>query len=148
MIIDDLIGLFQVIAEHLSVEEVEVIKDMFALMDTDKDGKVTYDELKAGLRKVGSQLGEPEIKMLMEVVNSLFYTPQAKHFFVLLFLGFLAKKSLNFYDCAILVPNLLIFLSDFFGPFRKKKKLKVNTTPKQLKTHILTKITCFSFLKV
>lgn len=59
----------RVIAEHLSVEEVEVIKDMFALMDTDKDGKVTYDELKAGLRKVGSQLGEPEIKMLMEVAD-------------------------------------------------------------------------------
>lgn len=41
---------------------------MFTLMDTDNDGKVTYEELKAGLRKVGSQLGEPEIKLLMEVV--------------------------------------------------------------------------------
>lgn len=61
--------MLQVIAEHLSVEEVEVIRDMFTLMDTDNDGKVTYDELKAGLRKVGSQLGEPEIKLLMEVVN-------------------------------------------------------------------------------
>lgn len=59
----------RVIAEHLSVEEVEVIRDMFALMDTDNDGKVTYEELKAGLRKVGSQLAEPEIKMLMEVAD-------------------------------------------------------------------------------
>lgn len=59
----------QVIAEHLSIEEVEIIKDMFTLMDTDRDGKVTFDELKAGLRKVGSQLAEPEIKMLMEVVS-------------------------------------------------------------------------------
>ncbi|KAK7388991.1 hypothetical protein VNO78_23822 [Psophocarpus tetragonolobus] len=59
----------RVIAEHLSVEEVEIIKDMFTLMDTDKDGKVTYEELKAGLRKVGSQLAEPEIKMLMEVAD-------------------------------------------------------------------------------
>lgn len=42
---------------------------MFTLMDTDGDGKITYDELKAGLRKVGSQLAEPEIKMLMEVVS-------------------------------------------------------------------------------
>lgn len=41
---------------------------MFTLMDTDKDGKVSYEELKAGLRKVGSQLAEPEMKMLMEVV--------------------------------------------------------------------------------
>lgn len=56
------------IAEHLSIQEVEVIKNMFSLMDDDKDGKITYQELKAGLQKVGSQLGEPEIKMLMEVV--------------------------------------------------------------------------------
>lgn len=46
-----------------------MIRDMFTLMDTDKDGKVTYEELRAGLRKVGSQLAEPEIKMLMEVVR-------------------------------------------------------------------------------
>lgn len=61
--------MLQVIAEHLSVEEVEIMKDMFTLMDVDKDGKVTYEELKAGLQKVGSQLAEPEIKMLMEVVS-------------------------------------------------------------------------------
>ncbi|XP_022736376.1 calcium-dependent protein kinase 10-like [Durio zibethinus] len=59
----------RVIAEHLSVEEVEVIRDMFTLMDTDNDGKVSYEELKAGLHKVGSKLGEPEIKMLMEVAD-------------------------------------------------------------------------------
>ncbi|XP_054807966.1 calcium-dependent protein kinase 10-like [Prosopis cineraria] len=58
-----------VIAEYLSIEEVEIIKDMFTLMDSDGDGKVTYEELKAGLRKVGSQLAEPEIKMLMEVAD-------------------------------------------------------------------------------
>lgn len=69
--------ILQVIAEHLSVEEVEVIRDMFKLMDTDNDGKVTYEELKAGLRKVGSQLAEPEIKMLMEVVNSCGYLNSA-----------------------------------------------------------------------
>ena len=56
------------IAEHLTIEEVEVIRDMFTLMDSDGDGKVTFDELKAGLRKVGSQLADPEIKLLMDVV--------------------------------------------------------------------------------
>ncbi|WOH10491.1 hypothetical protein DCAR_0729960 [Daucus carota subsp. sativus] len=59
----------RVIAEHLTIEEVEVIRDMFTLMDTDNDGKVTYEELKAGLRKVGSQLAEPEIRMLMDVAD-------------------------------------------------------------------------------
>ncbi|KAL1216717.1 Calcium-dependent protein kinase 30 [Cardamine amara subsp. amara] len=59
----------RVIAEHLSLQEVEVIRDMFTLMDDDNDGKITYPELRAGLKKVGSQLGEPEIKMLMEVAD-------------------------------------------------------------------------------
>ncbi|CAO2826745.1 unnamed protein product [Amaranthus hypochondriacus] len=59
----------RVIAEHLSVEEVEIIKDMFMLMDTDRDGKITFEELRAGLRKVGSQLAEPEIKLLMDVAD-------------------------------------------------------------------------------
>lgn len=53
---------------------------MFTLMDTDKDGKVTYEELRAGLRKVGSQLAEPEIKMLMEVV-SLHHQVQNEYLF-------------------------------------------------------------------
>uniref|UniRef100_J3LRP4 non-specific serine/threonine protein kinase n=1 Tax=Oryza brachyantha TaxID=4533 RepID=J3LRP4_ORYBR len=59
----------RVIAEHLSVEEVEVIKEMFAVMDTDKNGKVTLQELKAGLTKVGSKLAEPEMELLMEAAD-------------------------------------------------------------------------------
>ncbi|XP_031487504.1 calcium-dependent protein kinase 10-like [Nymphaea colorata] len=59
----------RVIAEHLSVEEVEIIRDMFRLMDTDNNGKITFEELKAGLQKVGSQLAEPEMQMLMEAAD-------------------------------------------------------------------------------
>ncbi|KAG0468908.1 hypothetical protein HPP92_018236 [Vanilla planifolia] len=59
----------RVIAERLSIEEVEIIREMFSLMDTNNDGKVTYEELKAGLQKVGSQLAEAEIKMMMEVAD-------------------------------------------------------------------------------
>ncbi|CAA7388024.1 unnamed protein product [Spirodela intermedia] len=60
----------RVIAEHLSVEEVEVIRDMFALMDTDNNGKITFEELKVGLLKVGSMLGETEMKMLMKSADT------------------------------------------------------------------------------
>lgn len=49
---------------------MEVIRDMFKLMDTDNNGKITFEELKAGLQKVGSQLGEPEMRMLMDVVRN------------------------------------------------------------------------------
>ncbi|KAJ8464656.1 hypothetical protein OPV22_027208 [Ensete ventricosum] len=59
----------RVIAEHLSIEEVEVIRDMFKLMDTDNNGKVSFEELKTGLQKVGSQLAEPEMKLLMEAAD-------------------------------------------------------------------------------
>lgn len=57
----------RVIAEHLSIEEVEVIGDMFTLMDSDGDRKVTPYELKFGLKKVGSRLAEFQIRLLMDV---------------------------------------------------------------------------------
>uniref|UniRef100_A0ACD6A3U7 Uncharacterized protein n=1 Tax=Avena sativa TaxID=4498 RepID=A0ACD6A3U7_AVESA len=59
----------RVIAEHLSAEEVEVIKEMFALMDTERKGRVTLQELKAGLARVGSKLAEPEMELLMEAAD-------------------------------------------------------------------------------
>nr|DAD49107.1 TPA_asm: hypothetical protein HUJ06_019043 [Nelumbo nucifera] len=48
----------RVIADHLSFEEVEDIKEMFKKMDTDNDGIVSIEELKTGLPKFGSQLAE------------------------------------------------------------------------------------------
>ncbi|KAM7272138.1 hypothetical protein ACFE04_031352 [Oxalis oulophora] len=60
----------RVIADFLSVEEVEDIKEMFNKMDTDKDGIVSIEELKAGLRNVGSQLAESEVQMLIEAVDT------------------------------------------------------------------------------
>lgn len=59
----------RVIADHLMIDEVEVIREMFKSMDSDNDGKVTFEELKAGLQKVGSQLTEIEMKMLMEAAD-------------------------------------------------------------------------------
>lgn len=55
---------------------------MFTLMDDDNDGKISYLELRAGLRKVGSQLGEPEIKLLMEVVIFLTKYPSLMRIFL------------------------------------------------------------------
>ncbi|WZZ52906.1 hypothetical protein YC2023_053013 [Brassica napus] len=60
----------QVIAEFLSSQEVENIKEMFNKMDTDKDGIVTIEELKAGLRDFGTQLAESEVQMLIEAVDT------------------------------------------------------------------------------
>ncbi|KAF3776510.1 Calcium-dependent protein kinase 13 [Nymphaea thermarum] len=62
----------RVIADHLSIEEVEDVKEMFRMMDTDNDGAVSHAELKAGLHKFGSQLAESEVQILMEAVCIFF----------------------------------------------------------------------------
>ncbi|KAH9329506.1 hypothetical protein KI387_001614 [Taxus chinensis] len=56
----------RVIAEHLSVEEVEGIRELFKTMDTNNNGSISFEELKAGLHKAGSQLSEQEVQLLME----------------------------------------------------------------------------------
>lgn len=60
----------RVIADHLSAEEVEDIKEMFKTMDTDNDGIVTCEELKAGIIKSGSSLAESEVQMLIDAVDN------------------------------------------------------------------------------
>lgn len=65
-------ALCQVIAESLSEEEIAGLKEMFQVMDTDNSGAITFDELKAGLKRYGSNLKESEIRALMIAVISLF----------------------------------------------------------------------------
>lgn len=42
---------------------------MFANIDTDNSGTITYEELKTGLARLGSRLSEAEVKQLMEAVS-------------------------------------------------------------------------------
>ncbi|MED6130970.1 Calcium-dependent protein kinase 13 [Stylosanthes scabra] len=60
----------RVIADFLSNEEVEDIKDMFKKMDSDNDGIVSIEELKAGFRNFGFQLAESEVQMFIEAVDN------------------------------------------------------------------------------
>ncbi|CAI9779469.1 unnamed protein product [Fraxinus pennsylvanica] len=57
----------RVIAEHLSAEEVAGIKEGFQLMDTGNKGKIDLNELRAGLHKLGHQISDADIQVLMEV---------------------------------------------------------------------------------
>ncbi|KAK9164752.1 hypothetical protein Syun_005654 [Stephania yunnanensis] len=59
----------RVIAESLSEEEIAGLKEMFKAMDTDNSGAITFDELKAGLRRYGSTMKESEIRDLMEAAD-------------------------------------------------------------------------------
>lgn len=46
------------------------IKQMFYMMDTDKNGDLTFEELKDGLNMIGQKISDPDVKMLMEAVSS------------------------------------------------------------------------------
>jgi len=41
------------------------------MIDTDNSGTITFDLLKDGLKRVGSELTENEIQALMEAVSAL-----------------------------------------------------------------------------
>ncbi|XP_054812409.1 calcium-dependent protein kinase 11 [Prosopis cineraria] len=59
----------RVIAERLSEEEIGGLRELFKMIDTDNSGTITFEELKEGLRRVGSNLMESEIKSLMEAAD-------------------------------------------------------------------------------
>lgn len=59
----------RVIAKNLTEEEIMGLKQLFKAMDTDNSGAISYQELKEGLKKHGSNLPEAQIKQLMEAAD-------------------------------------------------------------------------------
>ncbi|CAN1148363.1 Calcium-dependent protein kinase 29 [Linum perenne] len=59
----------KVIAENLPEEEIKGLKQMFKNMDTDGSGTITYEELEAGLHRLGSKLSEAELRQLMDAAD-------------------------------------------------------------------------------
>ncbi|KAG9445242.1 hypothetical protein H6P81_016582 [Aristolochia fimbriata] len=60
----------RVIAERMSEDEIAGLKEMFKMIDTDNSGQITYEELKAGLVRVGAKLKDSEIFALMEAADT------------------------------------------------------------------------------
>ena len=58
----------QVIADQLDGNDLQGLKDMFEMIDADGSGTITYEELRAGLMRIGSPLTEAEIRALMDSV--------------------------------------------------------------------------------
>ncbi|VFQ91182.1 unnamed protein product [Cuscuta campestris] len=56
----------KVIAEHLSVEEAAGINEAFKLMDSNNKGKIDMNELRVGLLKLGHQITDSDLHILME----------------------------------------------------------------------------------
>ncbi|WOK94194.1 calcium-dependent protein kinase 10-like [Canna indica] len=59
----------RVIAANLSEDEIAGLKEMFKMIDTDNSGQITFDELKAGLERVGANLKDSEIYALMQAAD-------------------------------------------------------------------------------
>ncbi|KAG6484169.1 hypothetical protein ZIOFF_060964 [Zingiber officinale] len=63
-------GVRVIIAESLPEEEIVGLKELFKMIDTDNSGTIIFDELKEGLRRVGSELMESEIQALMDAADT------------------------------------------------------------------------------
>lgn len=61
---------FQIVADNLPNEEIEAIIEMFQTMDTDKNGHLTFEELKDGLKKIGQVVPDDDVKMLMDAADT------------------------------------------------------------------------------
>ncbi|KAH6834242.1 calcium-dependent protein kinase 19 [Perilla frutescens var. hirtella] len=59
----------RVVAEHLSVEEVAGIKEAFDMMDSGRRGKINLEEFRNGLRKLGHQIPDADVQILMEAAD-------------------------------------------------------------------------------
>ncbi|KAG0487262.1 hypothetical protein HPP92_009357 [Vanilla planifolia] len=59
----------RVVAEHLSVEEVAGIRDMFEKMDINNKGRINFEELKYGLHKIGNQMPDADVQILMDAAD-------------------------------------------------------------------------------
>lgn len=63
--------LWQVIATHMTEEEILGLKEMFKSMDTDNSGTITLEELKQGLKKLGTNMPDDQVRELYNAVRKL-----------------------------------------------------------------------------
>ncbi|XP_059632880.1 calcium-dependent protein kinase 24 [Cornus florida] len=59
----------RVVADNLPDEQIAGIKKIFNMMDTDKNGKLTIEELRDGLKMIGQPVPDTDVEMLMEAAD-------------------------------------------------------------------------------
>ncbi|KAK2984380.1 hypothetical protein RJ640_002766 [Escallonia rubra] len=59
----------RVVAAKLPDEQVHGLKQMFHMMDKDKNGNLTFEELKDGLHIIGQPVQDPDVQMIMDAAD-------------------------------------------------------------------------------
>ncbi|XP_042473609.1 calcium-dependent protein kinase 20-like [Zingiber officinale] len=59
----------RVMAEYLSEEEAADIKEMFQKLDINKKGSISLEEMKFGLHKLGHQIPDADLQILMDAAD-------------------------------------------------------------------------------
>ncbi|KAG7962553.1 hypothetical protein I3843_09G071400 [Carya illinoinensis] len=59
----------QQMAQHLLVEEVVDLREVFDMMDVDQRGKINLEELRVGLQRLGQQVPNADLQILMEATD-------------------------------------------------------------------------------
>ncbi|TXG72855.1 hypothetical protein EZV62_001434 [Acer yangbiense] len=59
----------RVVADKLPNEQLDGLKQLFYMMDTDNNGDLTFEELKGGLEMIGHKMSDPEVQMLMDAAD-------------------------------------------------------------------------------
>ncbi|KAH0461610.1 hypothetical protein IEQ34_009185 [Dendrobium chrysotoxum] len=59
----------RVVADQLPSEEINGIMQMFHMMDKDKNGNLTLEELQEGFHKIGQPVPEHDVRMLLEAAD-------------------------------------------------------------------------------
>jgi len=58
-----------VVADNLPDEQIDGFRKMFDMMDKDKNGHLTFEELKDGFAEIGNVIPDPDLQMLMDAVS-------------------------------------------------------------------------------
>uniref|UniRef100_A0A7N0UCV6 non-specific serine/threonine protein kinase n=1 Tax=Kalanchoe fedtschenkoi TaxID=63787 RepID=A0A7N0UCV6_KALFE len=61
--------ILKVVAENLSVDDIAGLKAVFANMDSEMRGSITYEELKSGFAQLGYPVSEAEVQSLMKAAD-------------------------------------------------------------------------------
>ncbi|GMH40545.1 hypothetical protein BSKO_08449 [Bryopsis sp. KO-2023] len=59
----------KVIASNLPADEIAGLRTMFESMDTDKSGTVTVEELRQGMKRMGTKIPDKELQAIMEATD-------------------------------------------------------------------------------